>query len=380
MKKYKLAIDATYNPSGGTKTQIINMLKYFSKIKELNILLYCSEENKKILMSFKQENLEIKIVKFIHISRIIRLLWQQLILPISLIFKNIDVIFCPGNITPIFTNVKNVQWIGTIGPFYPEFYREFSILTKISLYLNKLIMISSAYMSSAVIFESEFTKNLFVKKYKINNKRAHVINIGNDSFYRRIHKNLKKFEKFKDYNYYALCVSHLYPYKNILNMLSAFKIAINKTDLKLKLLIAGSRDYKYYDIKILNKIDELKLNNNVILLGNVEKNELRYLYSNCELMIFPSPFENFAYTLVEAMGCGAPIVCSNTTAMPETCNDAALYFDPYDINDMAEKISKVIFDDSLKESMIKKSLDRANQIPDYNEVTIRTLKIIEAQI
>ena len=328
----------------------------------------------------KQINIEIKIVSLIHISRFVRLFWQQLILPISLIIKKIDVIFCPGNITPILTNVKKVQWIGTIGPFYSEFYKGFSLFNRGALYINKLIMISSSYMANAVIFESEFTKKLFVNKYRIKKDKTHVINIGNDSFYKRIKDNSVLDKKFKKFIPYALCVSHLYPYKNILNMLDAYKISMNKTGIKLKLLIAGSRDYKYYDIKILKKIDELILNDYVILLGNVSKEELRYLYSNSEMMIFPSPFENFAYTLVEAMKCGSPIICSNTTAMPETCKDAALYFDPYNINDMANKISKLTEEDDLKKLMVKKSLDRASEIPDYNEVTIQTLKILEAQV
>ena len=162
-------------------------------------------------------------------------------------------------------------------------------------------------------------------------------------------------------------------------MIEAFRKSIDNSGSKLNLLIAGSRDYKYYDRQILNKIDDLSLEDNVVLLGSVSKEELRYLYSNCELLIFPSPFENFAYTLVEAMKCGAPIVCSNTTAMPETCNNAALYFDPYDINDMAMNMSKVLQDEALRISMIKKSLARANELPDYGEVTIETLKIIESQ-
>ena len=97
-------------------------------------------------------------------------------------------------------------------------------------------------------------------------------------------------------------------------------------------------------------------------------------------MIFPSPFENFAYTLVEAMKCGAPIVCSNTTAMPETCDDAALYFDPYNIKDIEKKISEVLQNKSLRTSMVKKSLKRGDEIADYSQVTMKRLEIIELQI
>jgi len=65
-------------------------------------------------------------------------------------------------------------------------------------------------------------------------------------------------------------------------------------------------------------------------------------------MIFPSPFENFTYTLVEALVCGAPIICSNTTAMPETCQEAALYFDPYNTEEMSEQISQLLNNEKLR--------------------------------
>ena len=112
-------------------------------------------------------------------------------------------------------------------------------------------------------------------------------------------------------------------------MIEAFAIAKRNTESDYRLLIAGgNRSNKYYN-DISNIIKKLKLKDSVILLGAVSKEDLRYLFSSCEFFVFPSPCENYAYTLVEAMSCGTPIVCSNTTAMPETCQDAALYFDPY---------------------------------------------------
>jgi len=179
------------------------------------------------------------------------------------------------------------------------------------------------------------------------------------------------------YKPYALCVSHLYPYKNIIRMLEAFKNAMDNTGVKLKLLIAGNRDYKDYDNQILSTIEMLSIQESVCLLGSVSKKELRFLYSNCEIMIFPSPFENFAYTLVEAMACGAPIVSSNTTAMPETCRDAALYFDPYNTKEMEDKISLLLANETLRKTISKKSILRANELPDYEQVTIKILDIMK---
>jgi glycosyltransferase involved in cell wall biosynthesis len=287
-------------------------------------------------------------------------------------YDKVDAIFCPGNISPIFTKVKTVQWIGTIGPFFKDFYSNFNLLIKIKLYLNKIIMSLSAQHADAVIFESIFTKDLFINNYKIKPEKTHVLNIGKDVFFNPNGSNNK--------NPFLLCVSHLYPYKNILNMLEAYSKSLKMAGEKIDLIIAGSIDYKEYYFEIQKVIKRLSIGDNVHFLGKVSKKELNDLYSNCELMIFPSPFENFAYTLVEAMSCGSPIICSNTTAMPETCQEAAIYFDPYDIEDMARKISLLISDKDLRQSLRKKSIDRSLELPDYSEVTIETLKIIESQI
>ena len=115
----------------------------------------------------------------------------------------------------------------------------------------------------------------------------------------------------------------------------------------------------------------------MILLGAVSKEDLRYLYSSSDFLIFPSPCENFAYTLVEAMSCGTPIVCSNTTAMPETCQDAALYFDQYNTEEMTEKITILLKDKDLRRSLIKKALERVKGLPDYEEVTIKIIEIMK---
>ena len=70
---------------------------------------------------------------------------------------------------------------------------------------------------------------------------------------------------------------------------------------------------------------------------------------------------------------GVPIVCSNTTAMPDTCKDAAIYFDPYNSDDMEEKIYNTIDNPEEKSKLKLRSLARANSMPSYKEVTEQTM-------
>ena len=373
----KIVIDLTYTPSGGSLTQILNMIEEFNFIDDIDLTIYSKESNCKLLNNVVIND-QVVFSRMANFSVFTRLIWGQLILPFKLKSVGADILFCPGNISPIFSPVMTVVWIGTIGPFFKDFYKNFKISDQFKLYINKIFMIGSSLKSDAVIFESSFTKNLFIKKYGVKNDKSYVINVGFDKYFlnNTSLKNNKIFSDFIDDNYF-LCVSHLYPYKNIIRLLVAFKQVNDESGGSLKLVIAGSRDYYHYNKKIEICILNLGIENNVILLGRVEKVDLNSLYRNAIALVFPSPFENFAYTLVEAMSCGTPIVCANTTAMPETCGEAALYFDPYKVEEISEKLSLVETDIELRQKLSAKSLSRSFELPNYKEVTLETLNIMK---
>ena len=77
------------------------------------------------------------------------------------------------------------------------------------------------------------------------------------------------------------------------------------------------------------------------------------------MFIYPSLYEGFGLPPLEAMACGCPVVVSNVASLPEVCGDAAYYVDPYSVESIAEGIIKVLTDDSLKQSLIRKGLERA---------------------
>jgi glycosyltransferase involved in cell wall biosynthesis len=371
----KIIIDATYSPSGGALTQVINMVEEFNSIKGVELVIYSKESNKEIFDKF---NNNIIVSRMAGISVISRIFWCQFILPICLLNAKGSVLFCPGNFSPILSPIKTVVWIGTIGPFFKDFYTGFSLFDKLKLYINKLLIVASSKTADVVIFESLFTKNMFADRYNFLKSKGHVINIGLDNYFtdrNGIDLHIKSLVGEGDF---ILCVSHLYPYKNIIKLLQSFRGVLDQSNHSINLVIAGSMDYKSYNDRILKCIDKLKLNNNVILLGRVSKGDLKYLYYNCDLLVFPSPYENFAYTLVEAMSCGTPIVCSNTTAMPESCKDAAVYFNPFNKVDIMSKIILVLNNKILKKSLSQKSLLRIKELPSYKESTIMTYKIMKS--
>ena len=375
MKK-KLAIDLTYQPVGGALAQIkeiINNVHYFNFD---NIVFYLARENTYLFDEVVNNKIILKTLSFSTKSIVIRTIWAQFFLPISLVKNKIDVLFCPGNISPIINSKKKVQWIGTIGPFEKNFISSFALKEKLVLRITKYLIILSAITSDVVIFESEYTRDLFIKKYRQKKQKSAVLHIGNDLFFNSANVNLSEIKNKYCNKKYILLVSHLYPYKNIELMIDAY----NNLQLKkrnLCLLIAGSPlDQKYFE-RLKSKVKKYDLMEQIIFLGRLEKYSLRELYSQCQFLVFTSPFENFAYTLVEAMSCSAAIIATNTTAMPETCGDAALYFSPNSKQELINCMNIFIESDKVRNDFKQKSLLKSSEYEIYSVINKKTNKILE---
>jgi glycosyltransferase involved in cell wall biosynthesis len=122
-----------------------------------------------------------------------------------------------------------------------------------------------------------------------------------------------------------------------------------------KLVLVGFRGWN--NKKIMKELEELK--DDVIYLGYVSNTELGQLYNLATLFVCPSFYEGFGLPPLEAMSCGCPVVTSNTASLPEVCGDAAYYVDPYDVDSIAEGISRVVTDEELRNGLSKKGLANA---------------------
>jgi glycosyltransferase involved in cell wall biosynthesis len=139
------------------------------------------------------------------------------------------------------------------------------------------------------------------------------------------------------------------PHKNLRRLIDAF-VLLQKTNPELKLVLAGKKDANYALHEAYVKKQDIK---NVIFTDFIPDDQLRWLFENCRAYIFPSLSEGFGLPGLEAMRHGAPVVASTATSIPEVLGDAAEYFDPYDVQDMANKIDLVINDQTKRSKMIE---------------------------
>ena len=153
---------------------------------------------------------------------------------------------------------------------------------------------------------------------------------------------------------YILYLGALDPRKGIDILLSAFDKIKEKG---VKLVIAGSTaSTPFFDVS--DKLNLCSRKNDIIFTGYVSEIEKNCLLSGAEIFIFPSLYEGFGLPILEAFDNHCPVICSNTSSLPEVGGDAALYFDPTEKKELIDQIMKIINNPDLRNEMIKMGVER----------------------
>ena len=146
------------------------------------------------------------------------------------------------------------------------------------------------------------------------------------------------------------------PHKNLEKLIKSFE-KLYASDNEVFLVLAGKHDASYE--RIVELAAQSPVRENIIFTGFVSDAELKWLYENAQAYVFPSLSEGFGLPGLEAMVHGCPVVSSNATCLPEVYGDAAVYFDPTDEQDMADKILSVLTDQKMRRDLIAKGKTRA---------------------
>lgn len=162
------------------------------------------------------------------------------------------------------------------------------------------------------------------------------------------------------------------PHKNLWRLIESFQI-LRANHPSLALVLVGKKDAMYDLIEARVKKENV---DGVIFTGFVSDNNLRWMYENCRAYVFPSLSEGFGLPAVEAMLHGAPVASSNATCIPEVLGDAAHYFDPLDINDMAKTIAEVLDDKKLRDRLVAKGKKQAAKYS-WRRMAEQTLGVFE---
>ena len=146
-------------------------------------------------------------------------------------------------------------------------------------------------------------------------------------------------------------VGNLEPRKNIDVLIKAFAALKKETDLDYHLVIAGQKGWLYESI--FKTVEALGISRYITFTGYISIEDKSALYKNASLFVYPSLYEGFGIPILEAMSSGVPVICSNTSSMPEVAGDAALLIRPDEPIPIAEAMHSMLTSTDLREEKIR---------------------------
>ena len=270
---------------------------------------------------------------------------EQILMPFKIRQAKVNLMHFPHFNVPVFCFKPFVVTIhDLILKRFPT--RRVSALESFSYWFKNLayhlVIYSAVKRSKKIIAISNYTKKDILRYFNIDSEKIKVIYEGapQEVFNSSNDDILKKHNISKPY---LLYVGNAYPHKNLERLIVAFD-RLNKNGMQL--VLAGRLDYFYK--KIQKRFSGFK---NIVFTDFILDKDLPILYQNASLYIFPSLCEGFGLPPLEAMSYQVPVVCSKATCLPEILGQAAIYFNPEDIEDMKEKIKLVLEDKELQEKL-----------------------------
>ena len=263
--------------------------------------------------------------------------------------EKFDVFHPTYNQTYFLNTIKNKPFVITIHDLiqekfkhqYPEFGED------TALFKNRKLLIAKC---SKIIAVSENTRNDLVEFYNIPTSKIEVVYHGNSINEQNFYTGVLPF------NNYILFVGRRKFYKNFQPFIEAIAPLILKEG-DLSVVCAGGGEFNknehnlFRDLKIAGRLTQVEITDEL----------LSELYRKALFFVFPSLYEGFGIPILEAFGCSCPVVLSNTSSLPEIGGDAALYFDPYDKDDMMDKVKSLLYDEKLRDNLKEKGSARVKE-------------------
>ena len=278
-----------------------------------------------------------KNVKIIDYDSKIYGIKEQLKFPYRKLKKEkIDILHVPHYNIPIFYRGKMIVTIHDLTHLiYPEF-----LPNKFAYLYAKFMLWLATKKAYKILTVSENTKKDILKFFKVNPDKIEVIyNAVGEEFVEKNNEELEYlYDKFKipKNKKIILYVGNLKPHKNLERLLEAYSKIDNKEDTCIVLVGKAFANYNALE----DREKQLQIEKNVIHTGIVTQEELVDLYNLADVFVFPSLYEGFGLPVIEALSCGTPVICSNTSSLPEVGGDAVEYFDPLNVEEIKEKIEK----------------------------------------
>lgn len=337
---------------GGNETYIVGLLDALGQVESPHEFIgYFASDKAAKSWRKRYENLDIRVFK--SKSSLPRLLAE---LPLRTAADRLDLLHVQYVAPPI----RTVPVVATIHDICYEFSPQFFSRSESLQYRSSIRW--TARHSRRVITISENSKRDLVNTYGLPPADVDVSYLGVDfSRYRPFAEDAVVegvLDKHGIRKPYVLAVGNLQPRKNLVRLIDAFvELKRGRRVLPHSLVVVGKAAYRHHDI--FGRVREHGLDEQVVFTGYVPDDHLPVLYQGASVFAYPSLYEGFGLPVVEAMACGAPVLTSNSSAIPEVTGGAAMLVDPENTRSITEGLLRILTNPSLAASLAEQGVQRA---------------------
>jgi len=299
---------------------------------------------------------------------------EQLIFPWVIYKERLDLMHFTHFNVPLFYRKPFIVTIHDVTPLFFPGHKMNSIVRRSGF---KIAFNNAVRSSKKIISVSDFTKKQIIENFNINPKKISTIYEGaGHGFQKEINcdkiKEIK--EKYGITKPFIFYVGVWRNHKNITGLIRTFDILRKRYKQDIQLVIGGQEDTYYPEVR--KTWEELNLSEHIIRPGFIQDNELPVFFKSATLLARPSFIEGFAMVDLEAMSIGVPVAASNSSCLQEVLGDSALYFDPLNIDEMAETMNKILTDEQLRNNLIQKGFKQFEKFS-WEKCVRETLEIYQ---
>jgi glycosyltransferase involved in cell wall biosynthesis len=240
--------------------------------------------------------------------------------------------------------------------FYPEYHLPLN-----RIYLS-LMLPRFMRRADAIIAVSESTRRDALRLMPISPEKVQVIYEGVNPIYRPIHDGdalAAVRAKYQLPPRFILYLGTIEPRKNLLTLLDAYHTLLARDQGAPALVIAGRKGWLYRPV--FDRVRELGLDGHVHFTDYIQSDDTTALLNASEMFVFPSLYEGFGLPPLEAMACGRPVICSNSSSLPEVVGNGAILFEPHDVGALVQAMERILTDEHLRSELSMRGIAQASR-------------------
>jgi glycosyltransferase involved in cell wall biosynthesis len=335
----------------GVARYLVNLLRNLVELEwDDEYLVYLSESITPL--EFSSPRMDLKVL-----GRAPGLTWRHLRLPLAMRRDAVDLHFSPSYFLPLVKVCPSVVVVHDITfKVHPEWFAADRRFRFDELFWREV------KRAERIVTVSEHSKRDITCVLGVDPSRITVIAEAADALFRPVRDEARLAQVREEYGVnpgFVFTAGAIHTRRNLERLIEAVSFASRILGEDLELFILGTPAPFTPPVDIWGTARRCGMEGRLKHVEYVSEEDLLLLYNSCSLFVYPSLYEGFGLPVIEAMACGTPVACSDVTSLPEVAGDAALYFDPTSVEEMADAVARILGESALRDELARAGTDRA---------------------